>query len=55
MKEMPSAGNDLVAVFSAKVLSLSRHQLGAKVVATAERERRNRNWPVYSHPYPFEA
>ena len=43
VQEMPRARNEFEAIFTGEVLRLVRHELGAKVIATAECERRNVN------------
>jgi hypothetical protein len=38
---MPRARNEVKAIFTGEELRLVRHELGAKVIATVECERRN--------------
>jgi hypothetical protein len=43
VQEMPRARNEVKTMFTGEVLHLVHHELGAKVIATAECERRNVN------------
>ena len=55
MKKMSRTRNYLVTVFTRKILRLIGHQLGAKVVAAAQRQCRNRDGAVHARAHLFQS